>query len=197
MHDAQTAGPELGWIGASPCRGRSEVFFGPWGETAAQRVARECEAKAICSACQARAECLERAVRTGERHGVWGGLTETERAALGDKPRLERVARHQDSTVRVVPERRSPHAEAHGQPVELRWEDPPAHALSLSVRLAPHLPELREHPGRWARLIDYPRRSSASMAATRLAEQLPDFEWRGVTLRDGGSALWGRCPHVG
>ena len=36
-------------------------------------------AKAICSACPVRPECLAFALKTGQVHGVWGGLTEEER----------------------------------------------------------------------------------------------------------------------
>lgn len=78
--------------------------------------------------------------------------------------------------------------------INLRWEAPPENETKLSVRLAPFLEDLRACPGAWARLIDYRRRSSAGMAATRLAKQLPDFEWRGVTVPGGGSVLYGRYP---
>lgn len=39
-------------------------------------------AKAVCAECPVRVECLEFALRTGERHGVWGGLSERERSKL-------------------------------------------------------------------------------------------------------------------
>jgi WhiB family redox-sensing transcriptional regulator len=38
-------------------------------------------AKAVCESCPVRAECLNHAVRAGERYGVWGGLTSDERLA--------------------------------------------------------------------------------------------------------------------
>ncbi|MGH3321327.1 MAG: WhiB family transcriptional regulator [Streptosporangiaceae bacterium] len=47
-------------------------------------------AKAICSRCPVRRECLVWALETGEPHGVWGGLTEQERAEL----RIDRGTRH-------------------------------------------------------------------------------------------------------
>jgi WhiB family redox-sensing transcriptional regulator len=37
------------------------------------------EAKKVCMACPVRAECLEWALDTGERYGIWGGLSERER----------------------------------------------------------------------------------------------------------------------
>jgi WhiB family transcriptional regulator, redox-sensing transcriptional regulator len=41
-------------------------------------------ALALCAVCPVRAECLEFAMRHWSigRHGIWGGLVETERAAL-------------------------------------------------------------------------------------------------------------------
>ena len=40
-------------------------------------------AKAICSRCPVRADCLSEALANGERFGVWGGLSERERRQLG------------------------------------------------------------------------------------------------------------------
>jgi WhiB family redox-sensing transcriptional regulator len=40
------------------------------------------EAKKVCRSCEVRPECLEDALRRGERFGVWGGLTEGERRKL-------------------------------------------------------------------------------------------------------------------
>ena len=39
-------------------------------------------AKAVCGACPARVECLDWAVETNERAGVWGGATPDERAQI-------------------------------------------------------------------------------------------------------------------
>lgn len=33
-------------------------------------------AKAICAKCPVRAACLDHALTTGERHGIWGGTSE-------------------------------------------------------------------------------------------------------------------------
>jgi WhiB family redox-sensing transcriptional regulator len=40
------------------------------------------EAKSICARCPVTAECLEFALRNGERFGIWGGLSERERRRL-------------------------------------------------------------------------------------------------------------------
>lgn len=39
-------------------------------------------AKKVCARCPIRAQCLEGALASHERHGVWGGTTETERYAF-------------------------------------------------------------------------------------------------------------------
>ena len=44
--------------------------------------ARERRAKAFCGICHVRRECLAFALETQQVHGVWGGLSERERARL-------------------------------------------------------------------------------------------------------------------
>ncbi|MFM7068529.1 MAG: WhiB family transcriptional regulator [Actinomycetes bacterium] len=72
------------WQDAGACRGpEASLFFPPpHFERQVDRLARERRAKAICSACLVRDECLNYAVAIGEPHGVWGGLNEVERRAL-------------------------------------------------------------------------------------------------------------------
>ena len=40
------------------------------------------EAKAVCSCCLVRCECLSYAIRTRQLHGIWGGMTEEEHHPL-------------------------------------------------------------------------------------------------------------------
>lgn len=65
------------------------LFFGPDDEAQAEQEARERQAKAICAGCPVRGECLDDAFGNGAGHGVWGGLTEAERA-LEHRRRLRR-----------------------------------------------------------------------------------------------------------
>jgi WhiB family transcriptional regulator, redox-sensing transcriptional regulator len=37
------------------------------------------EAKRVCGSCEVRAECLEYALESDEKFGIWGGLSERER----------------------------------------------------------------------------------------------------------------------
>jgi WhiB family redox-sensing transcriptional regulator len=73
----------LDWQRSARCRGAAGHDFYPplGGERSGERRARELRAKAVCGPCPVRAECLDHAVRSGERHGVWGGLTSDERRA--------------------------------------------------------------------------------------------------------------------
>jgi WhiB family transcriptional regulator, redox-sensing transcriptional regulator len=52
-----------------------EIFFDP-------RVRFERKAKAICSGCDVREECLAFALESKTEFGVWGGLTGQERRTL-------------------------------------------------------------------------------------------------------------------
>jgi WhiB family transcriptional regulator, redox-sensing transcriptional regulator len=44
-------------------------------------------AKSVCKGCPVRSECLAYAMGRGERFGVWGGLTTTERNNLARRKR--------------------------------------------------------------------------------------------------------------
>lgn len=72
------------WEGA--CMGAdSSVFFSPEAERGAKRHRREEAAKALCATCPVIDQCREHALRVQEPYGVWGGLTESERAKLLDQ----------------------------------------------------------------------------------------------------------------
>lgn len=66
------------------------LFFSPdSGERGRPRArcaddAREAAALAVCASCPVMEQCRAWAIQTGERHGVWGGLTEGELEARVD-----------------------------------------------------------------------------------------------------------------
>lgn len=65
----------LAWKAKGSCRGLDPmVFYPPPDEPALAEPAKE-----ICATCPVRKHCLEFALATREKHGVWGGLTERER----------------------------------------------------------------------------------------------------------------------
>ena len=79
-----SAAPATKWQSFGACRDADvDVFFPPSHfEHKPEREARESRAKAICMTCTVRAECLDWALSVREPHGVWGGLSESERKQL-------------------------------------------------------------------------------------------------------------------
>ena len=71
----------MSWQDRAACTSTAMLlFFGPDGETQAEREARESEAKAVCASCPVREECLTYALSHSVRYGLWGGLNEAERS---------------------------------------------------------------------------------------------------------------------
>ena len=67
---------ERPWAVYSACReAEPEIFF-------ASTRADERAALAVCSACAVADQCLEFAIETRERFGVWGGTNERERRRM-------------------------------------------------------------------------------------------------------------------
>lgn len=73
------------WQLDAACRdGDAKLFFPPENERSRSRSRsrREAAAKQLCRTCPVRSACLHHALSAREPHGVWGGLTESERAHL-------------------------------------------------------------------------------------------------------------------
>src|SRR5712691_11157913 len=78
-------GPEeRRWQEQANCLGVDPDLFFP------ERGASTREAKSVCRGCEVRAECLEYALRHGEKFGIWGGLSERERRRVRRQRALER-----------------------------------------------------------------------------------------------------------
>ena len=67
---------ERPWSVFAACQNAKDVSFFP------QNKAEERAAAAICSFCPVREECLDHALSTNERLGMWGGISEKQRRAL-------------------------------------------------------------------------------------------------------------------
>lgn len=67
---------EIVWRQLGACRGLDPGIFYPESDEEAG------EAKAVCSECHVRVACLEHALTSREKVGVWGGATERERRRL-------------------------------------------------------------------------------------------------------------------
>jgi WhiB family transcriptional regulator, redox-sensing transcriptional regulator len=66
------------WRAASACLNTDPDVFFPVavGSAASKQVAR---ALRICAGCPVRQQCLDFAMRSGEKEGIWGGTTPEER----------------------------------------------------------------------------------------------------------------------
>ena len=75
------------WQVKAACRGpQALVFFPPSTfERKDEKQDRERRAKAICATCAVKQQCLDYALRIREPHGIWGGLSESERKRVLEK----------------------------------------------------------------------------------------------------------------
>lgn len=79
---------EMAWASSAGCvEVEPELFFpmGPPRLVSAQTAI----AKAVCTACSVRAECLEWSLQTAQDAGIWGGLDEEERREIRRRRRRE------------------------------------------------------------------------------------------------------------
>ena len=67
---------EIVWRELGACKGLDPSIFYPDDESEAN------DAKAVCAACGVRVACLEYALQSREKQGVWGGATERERRRM-------------------------------------------------------------------------------------------------------------------
>ena len=76
--DRMVRGIELdeNWQDGANCLGVDPDLFFP------ERGASTREAKEVCRGCIVREQCLEFALRNGEKFGIWGGLSERERRRI-------------------------------------------------------------------------------------------------------------------
>jgi hypothetical protein len=70
-----------GWRDRAACAGEDPDLFFAEDDADGELATRK--ALAICGACPVSAPCLEFAVTSGERWGIWGGVPEQDRAGMG------------------------------------------------------------------------------------------------------------------
>lgn len=85
-------GQDLSWQERANCQGVDPELFFP------ERGASTKEAKAICAGCEVKAECLDFALRMGEKFGIWGEKSERERRRIRRTRRLERLDRMHEAS---------------------------------------------------------------------------------------------------
>ena len=79
-----TAEPGLArdWKNVAACAGYPDSLFFPSQDATQGQIDK---AKAICSVCEVNEQCMEYALETNQRAGIWGGTTEDERRSLRRK----------------------------------------------------------------------------------------------------------------
>lgn len=71
------------WQYEGACRSLpTEMFFHPDGERGPRRRNRENAAKAVCASCPVIQACRTHALAVQEPYGIWGGLSEDDRAVI-------------------------------------------------------------------------------------------------------------------
>jgi WhiB family redox-sensing transcriptional regulator len=92
------------WQLFAACRGMDvEIFYHPWGERNRSRKDRINRAKNICQHCPVISECARHALEAREPYGVWGGLSEDDRADILGRPRRRRSSGDVDSLTERSP----------------------------------------------------------------------------------------------
>lgn len=79
---------DLAWKKQANCLGIDPELFYP------ERGVSSSNAKSVCKGCVVKEECLEFALRNGEKFGIWGGMSERERRILRRERRI--AAQHQN-----------------------------------------------------------------------------------------------------
>lgn len=71
------------WMDSAACLSATvDLWYDAEHETQEAKVERVTAARYICERCPVRLECLETALHNVEPHGIWGGLTTSERYSL-------------------------------------------------------------------------------------------------------------------
>jgi WhiB family transcriptional regulator, redox-sensing transcriptional regulator len=78
------------WWALAACQTVSTELFFPLTEAGPARL-QVARAKAICSNCRVRLDCLNYAMSTHQAHGVWGGLSESERRSRRTRPTNKQI----------------------------------------------------------------------------------------------------------
>lgn len=80
-----------GWQHRSACRNKDPDLFFPLGESQASEL-QAAQAKAVCETCRVRGSCLQWALDSSIKDGMYGGLTPDERRRYRRKPRVQPVS---------------------------------------------------------------------------------------------------------
>lgn len=73
------------WMNEASCRNDdlADLFFHAENERGLAKESRDRQAKTVCRTCPVMSSCLDYALKHQEPYGVWGGLSEDDRRAMG------------------------------------------------------------------------------------------------------------------
>jgi WhiB family redox-sensing transcriptional regulator len=77
----RTTWDDIRWRDDAACRNTNPDLFFPVGSTG-EAVEETTAAIALCRRCPVREECLEFAMVTNQRDGIWGGMSEEDRRRM-------------------------------------------------------------------------------------------------------------------
>lgn len=83
----QAEGIDMAWQDFANCRGADPDLFFP------ERGASTRTAKGICRECSVQEDCLEFAIVSSEKFGIWGALSERERRKIRRERKITAQAR--------------------------------------------------------------------------------------------------------
>jgi WhiB family redox-sensing transcriptional regulator len=83
----QAEGIDMAWQDFANCRGADPDLFFP------ERGASTRTAKGICRECSVQEDCLEFAIVSSEKFGIWGALSERERRKIRRERKIAAEAR--------------------------------------------------------------------------------------------------------
>lgn len=86
---------EAEWLDEAQCAKEkaAELFFSPASRESRQdRLVREEAAKLVCQRCVVIKNCLDYALSTKEKYGVWGGMTAEERLNMIKEQEQEKAS---------------------------------------------------------------------------------------------------------
>lgn len=102
VHELSPIAEHWEWQNQGECRKHdSELFFLEENLRGPDKQRKIIAAKAICSPCPVKDKCLQHALSTPEYYGVWGGLSEEERAEIMKRRGTWRLGNHINTSTRV------------------------------------------------------------------------------------------------
>ena len=86
----------LAWADSGSCTNADPDLFFP------QPGADTSYARSICRGCPVRLHCLDYALESGQKHGIWGGMTESQRRRLRRRSHPSNPVVTRDDDIEVV-----------------------------------------------------------------------------------------------